>query len=234
MLFRKFVIGAGLLGMAIAPAAAQDNDTARGAKPKDIMQWAGEIQRSYPAAALRNAEEGTVTMEIGIDAKGRVESCNVVRSSGSSALDTAGCEGMRLYARYEPARDAEGRPVASTATQSIRYVLPDSSGAPNLGVIPIDYEQWREIVFDKEYAAAIAETERGAALFFLTLDIEGMPTGCGMMYSSGDPALDQEGCDRLIEHAKFLPPELPDGQRYPGVAPIPFPSFEKIPGVTND
>ena len=64
-------------------------------------------------------------MSIGIGANGRVTSCTVVGSSGSSTLDQAACRGMQRYARYNPALNAAGTEIASTTTQSIRYVLPD-------------------------------------------------------------------------------------------------------------
>lgn len=98
---------------------------ARGATPRDQNSWASRIQNDYPSRALRQEEQGTVTMRITIGANGRVEACSVSGSSGSSALDGAACQGMQRYARYNAALNAAGNEISSTTTQSIRYVLPD-------------------------------------------------------------------------------------------------------------
>jgi protein TonB len=98
---------------------------ARAASPDNLNRWAARIQGDYPSSALRREEQGTVTMRITVGSNGRVEACAVTGSSGSSALDQAACRGMQRYARYNPALNAAGDPVSSTANQSIRYVLPD-------------------------------------------------------------------------------------------------------------
>ena len=98
---------------------------ARGASPDNLNRWAGRIQQDYPSRALRAEEQGVVSMRITIGANGRVESCAVTGSSGSSTLDDAACRGMQRYARYNPALNDAGNPIQSTTSQSIRYVLPD-------------------------------------------------------------------------------------------------------------
>ena len=98
---------------------------ARGATPRDQGSWAGRIQSDYPSRALRQEEEGTVTMRITVSPEGRVSGCSVTGSSGSSTLDDAACRGMQRYARYNPALNAAGSPISATLSQSIRYVLPE-------------------------------------------------------------------------------------------------------------
>ncbi len=107
------------------PAPPAPPSLARAASPRNLNRWAGRIQGDYPSRALRAEEQGVVRMTIGIGANGRVTSCSVVGSSGSSTLDQAACRGMQRYARYNPALNAAGTEIASTTTQSIRYVLPD-------------------------------------------------------------------------------------------------------------
>lgn len=67
----------------------------------------------YPMSAVDAREQGTVRFWIEVSAEGRVTECHIVQSSGSAALDAATCRVMRERARYTPARDANGRPVAS-------------------------------------------------------------------------------------------------------------------------
>lgn len=78
----------------------------------------------YPAAAMRNNEQGLVafTLEIGPD--GRVTDCIIRQTSGSSALDGATCRIMRSRARYTPARDARGVAAADRVDATVRWVLP--------------------------------------------------------------------------------------------------------------
>lgn len=78
----------------------------------------------YPAAALRDREQGRVAFALGIGADGRVTACRITASSGSAALDSATCRIMRSRARYIPARDAAGTPIADVGFGEIGWTLP--------------------------------------------------------------------------------------------------------------
>lgn len=78
----------------------------------------------YPSSAIRAEEQGVVGISIQIDGDGRVTSCTVTRSSGSSALDDVTCRLYQRRARFEPARDAGGNAIASTYVDRIRWELP--------------------------------------------------------------------------------------------------------------
>ncbi|HST36605.1 MAG TPA: energy transducer TonB, partial [Allosphingosinicella sp.] len=62
----------------------------------------------YPAAAIRNEEQGRVAFTLDVGADGRVTACRIMRSR----------------ARYAPARDARGAAIAGHAQATIRWVLP--------------------------------------------------------------------------------------------------------------
>ncbi|HEX8668324.1 MAG TPA: energy transducer TonB [Allosphingosinicella sp.] len=79
----------------------------------------------YPAAAIRGEEEGTTRFRLAVNEGGRVSQCEVVGSSGSSALDAATCRLMKSRARFTPARDSSGNVTGDTVTSAIRWVLPD-------------------------------------------------------------------------------------------------------------
>lgn len=87
----------------------------------------------YPADALRNGEQGTVAVLLGIDTHGKVSGCVVTGSSGSASLDTATCRLLSTRARFTPARNNQGRAVASMSPQKIRWALP----APELPPRPL-------------------------------------------------------------------------------------------------
>jgi periplasmic protein TonB len=96
---------------------------ARAASPNNQASWARRIQDNYPARAIRDETEGRVGVRVTIDANGRVSGCTVSSSSGSSVLDSAACDGMTRYARYNPALDAAGNATTGTATTTIVYQL---------------------------------------------------------------------------------------------------------------
>jgi TonB family protein len=82
-------------------------------------------QDDYPAAALRNDEQGRVVFTLDIDPTGRVAACAITATSGSAALDMTTCRIMRSRARYTPARNPRGVAVADRDLAAVRWVLPD-------------------------------------------------------------------------------------------------------------
>jgi TonB family protein len=80
----------------------------------------------YPREALRRREHGRVDIELALAADGSVTDCQVVASSGSGLLDRRTCAIMRQRARLRPARDAEGRPVATRFSSAIEWRVPGS------------------------------------------------------------------------------------------------------------
>ncbi|MCJ2187239.1 energy transducer TonB [Novosphingobium beihaiensis] len=96
---------------------------ARGVSPKGQNRWAARIQANYPTRAAREEREGRVGVRVTINSDGRVDSCSVTSSSGSSDLDEAACDGMTRYARFNPALDAAGNPTSGSYSTAIVYRL---------------------------------------------------------------------------------------------------------------
>ena len=94
------------------------------AQPRVPLARYVSLRHDYPAAALRNREQGQVYFALGIGADGRVTACRITGSSGSAALDSATCRIMRSRARYTPARDVRGVAVADVGFGDIRWTLP--------------------------------------------------------------------------------------------------------------
>lgn len=84
----------------------------------------------YPKEALRAGETGTVHVLLTIDASGRVSDCHVMLSSLSPSLDAATCSVLSERARFEPARDLAGRPVADKYSQRITWKIPAVDAQP--------------------------------------------------------------------------------------------------------
>lgn len=104
-----------------APPPPPAVDKSRGAQPKGQSGWASRIQENYPSAALRKEIEGTVGVRVTVTPDGRVGSCSVTSSSGSGDLDSAACEGMQRYARFNPALDKAGNPTTGSFSTRIVY-----------------------------------------------------------------------------------------------------------------
>lgn len=79
----------------------------------------------YPTAALRHETQGTVAFGVEVDPSGKLTHCFIVKSSGSSVLDSATCAIMRERARFAPAIDSAGRPVRSRYLRRVRWQIPE-------------------------------------------------------------------------------------------------------------
>jgi len=106
-----------------APPPPPAVDKSRPARPKGQGSWAARIQENYPSAALRKEIEGTVGVRVTVGPDGRVSGCTVSGSSGSGDLDSAACEGMQRYARFEPALDNAGNPTSGSFSTRIVYKI---------------------------------------------------------------------------------------------------------------
>ena len=106
-----------------APPPPPVASKARAARSKGQNSWAARIQDNYPSAALRKEIEGTVGVRVTVGPDGRVSGCTVSGSSGSGDLDSAACDGMTRYARFEPALDAGGSPTTGSFSTRIVYKI---------------------------------------------------------------------------------------------------------------
>jgi protein TonB len=77
----------------------------------------------YPAQAIENEEQGTVTVSLQIGSNGRVTGCSTTGSSGSRTLDSTTCRILTSRARFTPARDSQGNPTSGTFSQRITWRL---------------------------------------------------------------------------------------------------------------
>lgn len=105
------------------PPAPPAPSKARGVSPDNQRSWSARIQENYPSRAIRDEIEGRVGVRVVVGPNGRVTSCSVSSSSGSSILDTAACEGMQRYARFNPALDDAGNPTSGNWGTTIVYQL---------------------------------------------------------------------------------------------------------------
>lgn len=65
----------------------------------------------YRSLTGNRIRQGSAALALGVDAAGRVASCRAVRSSGDSVVDSGICALVSRRLRFDPARDAQGRPI---------------------------------------------------------------------------------------------------------------------------
>lgn len=80
--------------------------------------------KDYPRTALRAGTEGVVRYTVAISRKGRPTDCRVIESSGDAALDARSCAMILKRAKFYPATDPAGRPIAGTLTARVFWRMP--------------------------------------------------------------------------------------------------------------
>ena len=104
------------------PAPPPPRFQPKSATPKgNPANWA--TTNDYPSRALREEREGTTGFRVTVGPDGRVTSCDVTSSSGSSDLDDATCANVTRRARFTPAMDGEGNPTSGSYSNRIRWVI---------------------------------------------------------------------------------------------------------------
>jgi len=78
----------------------------------------------YPSAAIRSGAEGTTAILVTIGVDGRVTDCRVTASSGDTLLDQIACKVYSRRARFTPALDDAGHPMAFERADRVRWQLP--------------------------------------------------------------------------------------------------------------
>jgi TonB family protein len=107
----------------VQPAALPEPSASGPASAANDRFMAGH----YPARALARGEHGAVAFKVGLDRKGKLQTCVVTHSSGYRGLDNETCELIAFYARFKPGLDEDGRAVASTVTGSVSWGKSDAA-----------------------------------------------------------------------------------------------------------
>lgn len=79
----------------------------------------------YPSSAIREGVQGVTGYRLSIGLDGKVTSCTVTQSSGSTALDDQTCRLLPRRARFKPALDTAGNAIASSYSGRTRWQIPE-------------------------------------------------------------------------------------------------------------
>lgn len=78
----------------------------------------------YPHDMLRKGMQGLVQFRLMIDERGTATACHIQSSTRPQEFDDAVCRNLMRRARFEPALDAQGKPLASYFRSTVRFELP--------------------------------------------------------------------------------------------------------------
>jgi protein TonB len=103
--------------------------TDRSAPARPLRSLAAHFSSDdYPVAAQRAGEAGTTAFRLTVGPDGRVSSCVITASSGSSSLDSTTCRLLTARAGFVPARDRKGRPTTDSVIGRITWQFPEDVG----------------------------------------------------------------------------------------------------------
>lgn len=147
----------------------------------------------YPREAIEAKESGDVGFALDVDSTGAVTDCTIWASSNSKILDTQTCALMRERARFDPARDKDGKGVSGSYRLRIRWQLPRAARPTS------DPQTW---ISNEDYPGT---DESGVVNYILDIAVTGAVTNCSPSSSTNSALLEAHTCRLLRERARFEP-----------------------------
>ena len=77
--------------------------------------------QDYPSSMLKASKSGLVNFRLTVDERGKPIGCSIQKSTKPEGFDKAVCDALMRRARFEPARDAEGKPLVSFYINSVHF-----------------------------------------------------------------------------------------------------------------
>lgn len=97
----------------------------RKANPRSLMRYATRVQEHYPLSALRTGQSAWVAARIDVDAQGNGTACHIQNGSAETVFAKSLCSAASGDGLFEPALDADGKPVPSYYTLQVSYMIPE-------------------------------------------------------------------------------------------------------------
>lgn len=86
------------------------------------VQWV--VSSDYPVKMLSAGQPAIVEFRMAVSADGNPASCHIQSTTRPKEFDKAVCGSLMKRARFSPALDAEGKPLASYYRNTVRFALP--------------------------------------------------------------------------------------------------------------
>ena len=105
------------------PAPSPLPDPIPAAPKGDTARWI--TTDDYRPSWINRGFTGTASFTLEIDDRGRVSDCTITGSTGYAVLDGATCRLLERRARFNPARDSAGDPVAGSYSSAVAWQIPE-------------------------------------------------------------------------------------------------------------
>lgn len=119
------VLACSYLAIGLPPQLEAQASSSQVTPPKPLNSSIWINSNDYPGTAIREGGEGTVQFAVTVGVDGRVQRCDIIRSSGRTDLDEKTCAVVTLRARFSPALDAQGKPTVGVHRRVVTWKLPD-------------------------------------------------------------------------------------------------------------
>lgn len=93
----------------------------RPAIANDLKGLAKSIQEKYPTRMVRKGQSAAIDIRLIVDTDGRPVDCKTLNDGQDESFSTTACERVMKEARFQPALDAQGKPVKAYWSTSIIY-----------------------------------------------------------------------------------------------------------------
>ncbi len=100
---------------------AAQRTLSRRVQPIEMARWARRIQEHYPPEMVRTGQGASIQTRLIVGSDGKPTSCHVQVHISHPSFEEAACDLLMRHARFEPALDASGAPVASFYTTTLVY-----------------------------------------------------------------------------------------------------------------
>lgn len=169
--------------------------TVKGEPLTDPTSWATDAD--YPSDALRDNQQGRVSIGLYIDPQGKPDRCIVIYKSGSPSLDQASCQVAMMRARFKPALAPDGTPTGFLYTTSMNWRLEDD--------------------LDFDVGTKVPDVSKGPILRTLARTIIDVDAdGKGIACRSGTAAIpDDDACGNFSTGRRMIPPVKLAGKAVP-------------------
>jgi TonB family protein len=166
-------------------SSAQDPNKPLRLNPGEWLQDAPYWMRSIPG-------DRRVAAKLSVTETGQVTDCTITRPSGVNGFDAVVCFLLETNARYEPAKDAAGQPVASQ--DQVSFTIKP------LPPLQVSYP-----------AEPFVNDQEGTTVLTLQMKSDGTVEKCTVKKSSRSKALDDASCD-IADFDRWLPPKDSSGK----------------------
>ena len=92
----------------------------RAVRPVDQERWATEVQKKYPASAVRNSKGARIAVRLNVGEDGKPTACTT-QAPADPVFSKPLCKTLLRVARFDPALDKEGEPLASFYVFNVLY-----------------------------------------------------------------------------------------------------------------